>query len=327
MTTCKISLRTVGKRSKYPDYVDSEFTELFGSLRVNPTLALTRAAFQQESVRYTTGLSISGVQQKLSVAIDEQHRLQPVTIGGSYILKPSPEEFPYAAENEHTAMQSSELLGIRTAQCGLVGFSDDELVYITQRFDRLADGNKLHQEDLVQGFNLPSDNKYSRSYEEAGMLILDMTNGRKAAVLDYLRRVMHAYLIGNDDMHLKNTSLQRAAGNTSRFYDYLTPHYDCLFAGTFESRNAIGFLALDLFADGFLSNAYEEYGFYTGHDFLELAQRLSIPERPVRSFVASIESKRNELSAMIQRSYMPENMKQTAATTIEERLRALKIGL
>ena len=326
MTNCKISLKPVDIRSKYPDYRDSEFVALFRSLRVNPTMSLTRAAFKRESVRYTTGLSISGVQQKLSIAINDQYQLEPVTTGGKYILKPSPEEFPHAAENEHAAMRTGALLGIPTAGCGLVSFADDELVYITRRFDRIEDSKKLHQEDLVQGFAMPSDNKYDCSYEEAGALILDMTNGRKTVVLDYLRRIIHAYLIGNDDMHLKNTSLQRSAGNTTRFYDFLTPNYDCLFAGVFENRDIGDFLALDMFADGF-SDAFEEYGFYTGHDFLELARRFGIPEKPVRSFVVDITNKIPELTATVDRSYMPVEMKRAANALITDRLHALQLGL
>ena len=153
-----------------------------------------------------------------------------------------------------------------------------------------------------------------------------MTDGRQAAVLDYVKRVMHAYLIGNDDLHLKNTSLQKDPGNTSRFYDRLTPNYDCLFAGSFENRDVNGFLALDLLVDGF-SEEYERYGFYTGHDFLELARRLGIPEKPIRSFIQGIEKKMPALSELVDHSYMPEPMKRTAETTVTDRLRALQIGL
>lgn len=325
MTYCKISLKEVTKTSKYPDYQNSAFTNLFTSLRVNPTLSLTRSAFKRESVRYTKGLLISGVQQKLSMTINARHEIEPVSTGGRYILKPSPEEFPHAAENEHTAMLSGKLLGISTADCGLLNFADDELVYVTRRFDRIDDDSKLHQEDLVQGFDMQSDNKYDRSYEEAGALILDMTNGRKTVVLDYLQRIVHAYLVGNDDMHLKNTSLQKNAENSTRFYDRLTPNYDCLFANTFENRDVGDFLALDLFADGF-SERFEEYGFYTGHDFLELARRFGISEKPVRSFVNEIEVKMPELLAMIDHSYMPDAMKAAARDQVIDRLRALQVG-
>lgn len=326
MTYCKISLREVTGTAKYPDYQSSEFSKLFTSLRVKPTLGLSRSEFKRESVRFTKGLSISGVQQKLSMTINATHEIVPVSIGGRYILKPSPEEYPHAAENEHTAMLSGRLLGISTADCGLLNFADGELVYITRRFDRTDGGSKLHQEDLVQGFGMESSNKYERSHEEAGALILQMTNGRKTVVLDYLQRIVHAYLIGNDDMHLKNTSLQKDAGNSTRYYDRLTPNYDCLFAGTFDNRDVDGFLALDLFADG-SSEQFEEYGFYTGHDFLELANRFGISEKPVRSFVSEIEAKMPELLAMIDHSYMPDAMKVAAHDQVTDRLRALQVGL
>ena len=329
MTYCKISLREVTGTAKYPDYQNSAFTKLFTSLRVKPTLGLTRSAFKRESVRFTKGLSISGVQQKLSMTINAKHEIVPVSIGGRYILKPSPEEYPHAAENEHTAMLSGRLLGISTADCGLLNFKDGELVYITRRFDRTdgTDGDsKLHQEDLLQGFGMESGSKYERSHEEAGAVILEMTSGRKTVVLDYLQRIMHAYLIGNDDMHLKNTSLQKDAGNSTRFYDRLTPNYDCLFASTFENRNIDGFLALDFFADG-SSTQFEEYGFYTGHDFLELARRFGISEKPVRSFVGEIEAKMPELLAMIDHSYMPDAMKVAARDQVVDRLGALQVGL
>jgi len=324
MTYCKISLREVTRTSKYPDYQNSAFTKLFKSLRVNPILGLTRSAFKRESVRYTKGLSISGVQQKLSMTINATHEIEPVSTGGRYILRPSPEEYPHTAENEHTAMLSGRLLGIRTADCALLNFADGELVYITRRFDRTDGDSKLHQEDLLQGFGMQSDNKYERSHEEAGALILDMTNGRKTVVLDYLQRIVHAYLIGNDDMHLKNTSLQKDAGNSTRFYDRLTPNYDCLFAGVFENRDVGDCLALDLFADGF-SERFEEYGCYTGRDFLELARRFGISEKPVRSFVNEIDAKMPELLAMIDHSYMPDPMKAAARDQVIDRLRALKV--
>ena len=122
---------------KHPGYRDADFRSLFGSLKVSPQLPYSRSEFQQNSVKYIKGMSISGVQQKLSLKIDQDYRLIPVSEGGQYILKPSPEEFPNAAENEHAAMITSNLLKTETAACGLVSFSDGELAYITKRFDRL----------------------------------------------------------------------------------------------------------------------------------------------------------------------------------------------
>ena len=324
MTYCKISLKTVPKASKYRDYQDAAFKSLFGSLKVNPVLELSRTAFQQASVRHTTGLSISGMQQKLSMAITENHQLDLVTRNGQYILKPSPEEFPNAAENEHTAMLTGQLLGIRTAGCGLISFADGELAYITRRFDRPDNAIKIHQEDLVQGFDMPSDRKYDRSYEAAGALIGAMTGGKQTVVLEYIHRIMHAYLVGNDDMHLKNISLQKLPNNTTALYDQLTPNYDCLFAGAFENRNEVGFLALDLLDDGF-SNQYQHHGFYTGCDFIELANRLNIPDKPIQSFVKNTERKLPQIIETIRHSYMPDEQKTSAEEIVIDRLRALSI--
>lgn len=59
--------------------------------------------------------------------------------------------------------------------------------------------------------------------------------GEPAPVLDMIKRAMLAYVMGNDDLHLKNLSLRRAAADArySR-YDLLTPNYDGLFCDGFE---------------------------------------------------------------------------------------------
>ena len=114
MRFCKISLKPVGKNAKYPDYTNAAYRQLFGSLQVPPQLALTRQDFLAESPRLSQGMSISGVQQKLSLTLNARKELVPTTSQGTYILKPSPDEYPNAAENEHCAMLSSQLFGIET---------------------------------------------------------------------------------------------------------------------------------------------------------------------------------------------------------------------
>lgn len=326
MTYCKISLEKVPKSAKHFDYKDAAFKSLFDSTKVKPVLAFSRSEFIQDSVNYTKGMSISGVQQKLSLMVNDKNLLTPVTEKGEYILKPSPEELPNAAENEHAAMVTSRILDISTARCGLVSFSEGELAYITKRFDRNADGTKQHQEDLVQGFGMNSDRKYEKSYEEAGKLISEMTDGRKSVVLDFIQRVIHAYLVGNNDMHLKNISLQKKSDNTRKFYDRLTPNYDCLFTDAFENSDMDGFLALDLLEDDF-SEQYQHYGYYTGHDFIELGRRLEIPGKSIKKFIKKIQSKQEVILSAIENSYMPETMKEKSVNLINDRLRALLNGV
>ena len=326
MSYCRISLKKVQKNAKHPEYRDAEFRSMFGSTKVNPALPFSRSEFKQESIKYTKGMSISGVQQKLSLKVDDEYRIIPVSEGGEYILKPSPEEFPNASENEHAAMITSGLLKIDTASCGLVSFSEGELAYMTKRFDRLENGDKQHQEDLVQGFGMMSSRKYDESYEASGKLIHEMTYGKMSVVLDFVRRVIHAYLIGNNDMHLKNISLQKSPENTSRYYDKLTPNYDSLFTDGFEHVDNDGFLALDLLENGF-SEKYGYYGFYTGHDFVELGIRLNIPEKLIKKTIEDMANKKDALKEVVMHSYMPDGMKTRALDLLDDRSRVLLIGV
>ena len=330
---CKISLKPLTAREAKAGYKAAALRNLFGSNRVSPNLPFSRSEFFQSSRQYSQGMSISGVQQKLSPKVNEQRQLVPTSSGGEYILKPSPETYPNAAENEHAAMRISELVGIETAKCGLVDFADGELAYITRRFDRLSRGEKIHQEDLLQCFNMPSEGKYSKTYEEAGKLIQQVAGGKQAVVLDFVRRVIFAYLIGNDDLHLKNFSVQRLPENTGRDYDRLTPNYDCLFCDAFNdgsTEQGLGQLALGLLLDPKdddeqFSDAHRHYGYYTGIDFIELGYRLGIPEKPIQKFIDQLHHKQGDMIELIQHSFMPEAMKERASALLENRLRALGI--
>lgn len=328
---CKISLKKLTGKQNKPGYHNTEFKALFGSMKVNPCLPFSRSEFFQSSKQNIQGMSISGVQQKLSLKQNEKHTLVATAEGGEYILKPSPEAYPNAAENEHAAMQVSQLMGIDTAQCGLVTFEGGERVYITKRFDRHRDGSKLHQEDLMQCADLPSENKYDLTYEDAGKLIDKVTHGKQAAVLDFVRRVILAYVTGNDDLHLKNISVQRLPDNTNPYYDKLTPNYDCLFCDAFNGKEkGMGLLALGLlhdteYSDEHFTDMCNHYGYYTGYDFLELGRRLGLQEKPIRTFIAKLKTNQKKITDLISHSYMPDIMKDRATQLVESRINAMQV--
>lgn len=144
-----------------------------------------------------------------------------------------------------------------------------------------------------------------------------------------MRRIIFAYTIGNNDLHLKNLSLQRLANNTSPYYDKLTPNYDCLFCEAFsEGISGSDFLALGLLHDAngggeFFTQAYEHYGYYTGRDFIELGRRLGLRDKPVATFIEKVTANRKKIVDLIHHSFMPEEMTLRAAALIVERLGAL----
>jgi serine/threonine-protein kinase HipA len=290
-------------------------------------LTFSRSDFFKESAKFVEGMSISGVQQKLSLIINDDNIFEIVSTKGTYILKPSPESYPYAAENEQCAMAISRFVGIDTAFSANIQFSDGEEAFITKRYDRI-NGLKLHQEDLAQGFNLPSEDKYKKSYEEALELSRLMSGGKLSVVKDLFNRIVLAYLIGNDDMHLKNMSLIKTTENKTQNYDGLTPNYDQLFVHAFPNPLKLDVLALDLLKeeeDCVYTKVYDKYGFYTGYDFYELGKRAGLRPPVVENVLNTYFQNETEIIEIIENSFMPNEMKNKAILLFQDRLKALKI--
>ncbi|MFY0664675.1 MAG: HipA domain-containing protein [Natronospirillum sp.] len=324
---CLISLEPLRPKQTHAGYNDSAYHELFGTLAVRAELPFTRQQFFTEGRQFVKGMSISGVQQKLSLTIDKGS-LTYTAQGGQFILKPSPEIFPNAAENEHAAMTLARSMGFDTALCGLVRFNgSSELAYITRRYDRSSTGPK-HQESLLSAAGLHSDKKYDISYEQAAREVASVANGRKALVLEFIRRVMFCYYIGNSDAHAMNFSFMRPteAGSTDADIQ-LSPIYDVLFTHAFPAEGNLSALALDLLDDGnggeFFTPQFERLGFYSLTDFIELGRRVGIPAKPIIKFAEQIITGLPLHTALVERSHIPDGMKKTVCALLADRAKAL----
>ncbi len=86
---------------------------------------------------------------------------------------------------------------------------------------------------------------------------------------------------------------------------------------------ALGLLHDPEEGDEHFTAMYERYGYYTGHDFLEFGSRLGLPEKPIRTFIARLESQQNNITSVIERSFMPDDMKARADSLVGERIRAV----
>ena len=81
-----------------------------------------------------------------------------------------------------------------------------KLALAVERFDRLADGSRVHMEDFAQVFGLYPNDKYKhKSYANIASVLWAETG--QEATYEFVRRVVFSVLIGNADMHLKNWSL------------------------------------------------------------------------------------------------------------------------
>jgi len=169
-------------------------------------------------------VSVPGVQAKLSLHLERasggQDRLTLVGLDGDYILKLPTAAYPELPESEHFAMTFAGRCGLSTAAFGLVRLASGECAYLTRRLDR-EKGVKA-MEDFCQLTERPTEKKYFGSYEQVGRLIRRHAAFGGVDALRFFEEVLFCFLIGNNDMHLKNFSLLREPdGNWN-----LSPAYD-----------------------------------------------------------------------------------------------------
>ena len=154
-------------------------------------------------------ISVPGVQPKLSMAFNETAKDQRLTVvgalGGNYILKPPTLEYPEMPQNEHLTMRLAEYLKIATVPSSLIRLKSGELSYITKRVDRSADGKKIHMHDMFQ--ITEAFDKYKSSMEKVGKALNQFSSNTLLDKLFFFELTLFSFLVGNNDMHLKNFSM------------------------------------------------------------------------------------------------------------------------
>ncbi len=328
MNVCHICLKEISGEQKYPGYHNPCVISLFGNIHVSPFLDFDKALFKAEiSQKYTKGMSISGVQKKLSMKI-EANKLVPTSKDGKFILKPTVEDFPEISANEHLTMRLGEIFGIETPACGLIQFQGGELAYIVRRFDWTPDETKrILKEDMAQIFQLQRDKeetyKYSKSYEEVGLKILEITGSKLVNVLDYFTRVVFCFLTANGDYHLKNISVQNKSFNRDGVFDSLTPNYDALM--TFLYFPSEEDLALDLLRNDEFSPEFKQNGFFTRADFNLLATRISLPPSGAVLVFNEMKKKLPQAFELIKRGFLSDKMKEKYQLHFTQRAKKLEL--
>ena len=213
-----------GKECPSGEYHPACARSLFGSETAPSFTYSTEELNRLARNLITAHVSVPGVQAKLSLHLERSaegaDRLTLVGLDGDYILKLPTAAYPELPESEHFAMTLARNCGIATAEFGLVRLASGALAYLTRRMDR-EHGVKA-MEDFCQLTERPTEKKYFGSYEQIGKLIRRHAAFGGVDTLRFLEVVLFSYLIGNNDMHLKNFSLLRepnGAWNLAPAYD------------------------------------------------------------------------------------------------------------
>lgn len=168
-----------------------------------------KSAQLQLAIEYSDKLSFSGVQPKLNAKLNiEKGLFEVARTEGSYILKLSHATFEELPQNEDLTMRLASIAGVEVPLHGMVYAVDRSLVYFVKRFDRFGK-KKLAVEDIGQLAGLPKESKYDFSMEKLVQIVEEFCTFKVAEKAKLFRLTIFNFLVGNEDMHVKNFSVIR----------------------------------------------------------------------------------------------------------------------
>lgn len=220
MNICPITYQFCGDNK----YSEKGLKLLSRNLTRLKDLPFTQAELLREAAIRADKISIQGVQPKLSAKLNAKDEIfDVVDRGGEYILKPQNMFYPELPENESLTMKLAGLIEIEVPLSGLVYSSDGKFTYFIKRFDRYGRNKKLSVEDFTQLAGKSRETKYDYSMEKLVTMIDTFSTFPAIEKVKLFRLTIFNFLVGNEDMHLKNFSLITRDGKVE-----LSPAYDLL---------------------------------------------------------------------------------------------------
>lgn len=260
---------------------------------------------------------VTGVQPKLSLGFTTTKTEKRLTIvgalNGRYILKPPYNAYPQMPEIEALSMLMAQSCGIDTVPFLLIPLMDGELAYLTRRIDRNERNEKFAMEDACQFTERLTEHKYRGSYEQIAKGIIAYSKNPLKDVVHFYEQVIVSFLIGNNDMHLKNFSLIARESNS---YE-LTLAYDMV-AAQLLLPDDLDDLALNL-------NGKKRKLKRT--DFNEAMLTAHVPEKAIENLWKRIEKGMSEWSTLIDHSFLSKDRKERFRDLINSKKGSLDIKI
>jgi serine/threonine-protein kinase HipA len=270
MKWCPITYELIKEEQSYSE---KGLKLLAPTLKNLKPLPFGAAELRKEAAARAGKMSVQGVQTKLSAQLkikDETFEL--VDQFGHYILKPQSEYYQDLPENEAITMTLAGSIGLDIPIHGLLYSQDGSMTYFIKRFDRIGKTKRLPVEDFAQLIGLTRDTKYNASMEQTIKVIMEFCSFPAIELVKFFKLTLFNFLVGNEDMHLKNISLI-----TKNDIVMLSPGYD-LVNSSIALRNAKEEIALPL--NGKKKNL-------TSKDFFQYlaVERTHLSEKTVHSII------------------------------------------
>ena len=272
---------------------------------------MTTGIFKSTPKAAELSITVPGVQPKLSLGwiktnLENGHqgRLTIVdALEGHYILKPQNPQYLQMPENEHLSMKLAALFEIEVVPSNMIRLASGELCYITKRIDRKQDGSRIHMIDLLQILEL--EDKYKGTMETVGKKIGDLSINTLLDKLRFFELAVFNFIIGNNDMHLKNFSMW-----LSDMGWVFSPAYDLLNVKIILPKDKED-MAL-LFGgkkENFNKGYFDRFGIF-----------LKLNEKQLNTVYKRLDKWLPEASQMIDRSFLSEDFKAAYKELIAKRV-------
>jgi serine/threonine-protein kinase HipA len=203
-------------------------------------------------------------------------------------------------------MRLAAAVGIELPQHGLLYSSDESLTYFVKRFDRTGRHAKVAVEDFAQLSLRTRETKYSASMEQVAEVLERFTTFPTIARRELFLRTVFCFLVGNEDMHLKNLSLI-----TSRDRISLSPAYD-LVSTTLLLPGVREELALSIRGRKnrlTRSDLIDSFG----------RERLALTNQAIDGALARFQAAADEWEALVAASFLPADLQRAYRELLRER--------
>lgn len=262
-------------------------------------------------------IAIPGVQPKLSLSevrssLENSHESRLTIIDaldGHYILKPQNSRYSQMPENEHLSMRLASLFRMNTVPVNMIRLASGELCFITKRIDRNADGSKNHMIDFLQILEL--SDKYKGTMETLGKTIGELSVNTLLDKLLFFESTVFNYVIGNNDMHLKNYSMLR-----TNMGWVLAPFYDLLNVKMILPQDKDD---MALLLGGKKRNYHKGY-------FERFGAVLNLNEKQISTIFSKLEKWLPTAIKLIDQSFLDQEYKEAYKAVVIERVKILDRG-
>ena len=228
-------------------------------------------------------ISGAGAQDKL-IACWKSGAVE-LPLGGTpstHIIKTAIPDYPDSVENECYSMWLAKACGLNCAKCSIAVIGGRRR-YVCERFDRIEENGRvrrLHQEDFCQLLHVDPKRKYESLGGPgitASMALMRELSLSAADTLEFLRRIVFAFLLGNGDAHGKNYSVLYRGRTVT-----LSPMYDIMSTAVYPEVSARMAMKID-----------GEYAFkwITRDKFLRMAEKLGISPRTMDKEIARLQKR------------------------------------